>query len=162
MGGLRAASLRRMRWLYGACMETLRRYPPVSGAIPRYVAKPFSFGGYTIAARQQIFITTGVAHFLPEVYRSQSVSTLSASSPPGLSTSSRASSPLQTWPAHCFNTGMGEALIIVIMAPLLRHVEFTLPRPYYRLRTGIAPTPGPDHQFTVGMLGQRATAPHTS
>ena len=42
-GELTMQHLRNMRWLYGACMETLRIYP-IAGALPRHVAQTFDFG----------------------------------------------------------------------------------------------------------------------
>lgn len=157
-GGLAMASLRQMRWLYGACMETLRRYP-VAGALPRYVAKPFAFGGHTIAAGQQIFIATGVAHFLPEIYRAPArfdperfFAPRAEHHQPG------AFAPYGLGPRTCLSAGMGEALIMVVTATLLRHVDLALPRPDYQLRSQVAPIPGPHRDFAVRVIGRRPVA----
>jgi cytochrome P450 len=157
-GNLSIASLRQMRWLYGACMETLRRYP-VAGALPRYVAKSFTFGGHTIAAGQQIFIATGVAHFLPEVYHEpERFDPERFFAPRAEHHRPGAFAPYGLGPRTCLSAGMGEALIMLIVATLLRHVDLALPHPGYRLRTQVAPIPGPHRDFAVRVLGHRAVA----
>ncbi|MDX2004347.1 MAG: cytochrome P450 [Meiothermus sp.] len=154
-GDLNLNDLRRMRWTYGACMETLRMYP-VAGALPRYVAKPFEFAGHTIEQGQLIFIATGVSHFLPEVYREpyrfdperffeprHEHRTPGAFAPYGLGSRT------------CLSAGMGEALIMLVLATLVHQVDLELPHPNYRLRTQIAPIPGPHKNFTVRVRGPR-------
>ncbi|MFN8530134.1 MAG: cytochrome P450 [Anaerolineae bacterium] len=148
-GEVTMGSLRRMRWLYGACMETLRMYP-IAGALPRYVAKSFEFGGQTIREGQLIFIATGVTHFLPEVYRDpyrfdpeRFFEPRSEHQQPG------AFAPYGLGARTCLSAGMGEALIMLIMVGLLRHADLALLTPDYRLKTQIAPIPGPHRDFAV-------------
>lgn len=151
-------SMRRMRWLYGACMETLRMYP-IAGALPRYVAKDFDFGGHTIRAGQMIFIATGVAHFLPALYPDphrfdpeRFFEPRNEHRQPG------AFAPYGLGARTCLSAGMGEALIMLVTAALLHQTELALPRPDYKLRSQIAPIPGPHKRFRVRVVRQRAAA----
>lgn len=151
-------SMRRMRWLYGACMETLRMYP-IAGALPRYVAKDFEFGGHTIRAGQMIFIATGVAHFLPALYPDphrfdpeRFFEPRNEHRQPG------AFAPYGLGPRTCLSAGMGEALIMLVTAVLLHQTELALPRPDYKLRSQIAPIPGLHKGFRVRVVRQRGEA----
>jgi cytochrome P450 len=158
-GELTVGSLRRMRWLYGACMEVLRMYP-VAGALPRYIAKTFDFGGYTIEAGQQVFIATGVTHFLPAIYRDPyRFDPERFFEPRSEHQQSGAFAPYGLGSRTCLSAGMGEALIMLIMATMLHHVNLELPTPDYKLKTKIAPIPGPDSRFEVRMLGRRSPVP---
>jgi cytochrome P450 len=159
-GELTMGSLRKMRWLYGACMETLRMYP-VAGALPRYVAKPFKYGGYTIEAGQLVFIATGVTHFLPEVYREpQRFDPERFFEPRSEHQQEGAFAPYGLGARTCLSAGMGEALIMLVIAALVHHVEVALPTPDYQLKTRIAPIPGPDSRFAVRVIGARTAAVH--
>ncbi len=158
-GDLTMGAMRRMRWLYGACMETLRMYP-VAGALPRYVAKSFEFGGHTIEAGRMVFIATGVTHFLPHIYRDpyrfdpeRFFEPRSEHQQPGVF------APYGLGGRTCLSAGMGEALIMLVVGTLLHQVELALPTPDYRLKTHIAPIPGPDKAFAVQVKGKR-TAIH--
>ncbi len=44
---------------------------------------------------------------------------------------------------------------MLIMATLVHKVDLALPSPDYRLKTQIAPIPGPHKNFTVKVIGQR-------
>lgn len=155
-GAITMGALRRMRWLYGACMEVLRMYP-VAGALPRYVARSFSFGGHTIEAGQLVFIATGVTHFLPDVYRDPSVFDPERFfEPRSEHQRSGVFAPYGLGARTCLSAGMGEALIMLVLATLLRHVDLELLTPDYRLRTQIAPIPGPHRRFAVRVRGARA------
>lgn len=154
-GDLTMGSLRKMRWLYGSCMEVLRMYP-IAGALPRYIAKPLDFGGYTLSEGQMVFIATGVCHFLPEFYREprrfdpeRFFEPRSEHQQPG------AFAPYGLGGRTCLSAGMGEALIMLVLAGILHTADLELPTPDYRLRTRIAPIPGPDQRFAVRVVGQR-------
>ncbi|MBK9746079.1 MAG: cytochrome P450 [Chloroflexi bacterium] len=148
-------ALRKMRWLYGACMEVLRMYP-VAGALPRYIAKAFEFGGHTIEAGQLVFIATGVTHFLPDVYRDPyKFDPERFFEPRSEHQRSGVFAPYGLGSRTCLSAGMGEALIMLVMATLVHSVELALPTPDYQLKTQIAPIPGPHKDFTVKVIGQR-------
>jgi cytochrome P450 len=150
------ASLRRMRWLYGACMEVLRMYP-IAGALPRYVAKSFEFGGYTIEAGQLIFIATGVTHFLPSVYTEPyRFDPERFFEPRNEHQQAGAFAPYGLGARTCLSAGMGEALIMIILATMLHQVELELPTPNYQLKTRVAPIPGPDSKFSVKVIQKRS------
>src|SRR5690606_24059192 len=59
--------LPKLQALYGATIETLRRYP-VAPFTPRGVVKPFTFAGHRVEAGQQVIIANGLTHFLPEFF----------------------------------------------------------------------------------------------
>ncbi len=136
-------------------MEVLRKYP-IAGALPRYVEKPFEFAGYTIEAGQLVFIATGVTHFLPEVYREpQRFDPQRFFDPRNEHQQSGAFAPYGLGGRTCLSAGMGEALIMLIMATLIHHVDLELPTPDYQLKSRVAPIPGPDARFAVRVRQQR-------
>lgn len=146
---------RHMRWLYGACMETLRRYP-IAGALPRYVAEAFDFGGYRIPQGKLVFVATGVTHFLPEIYPDpyqfdpeRYFEPRNEHHTPG------AFAPYGLGSRTCLSAGMGESLIMIVVAALLAKYRFALPSPNYVLKTEVAPIPGPHRRFAVRVLDRR-------
>ncbi len=146
---------RAMRWLYGACLETMRMYP-IAGALPRYVAQEFNFEGHTIPKGTLVFIATGVTHFLPNVYRDpytfdpeRYFEPRSEHHQPG------AFAPYGLGSRTCLSAGMGESLIMLIVAALLAKTRFALPTPNYVLKSEIAPIPGPHRAFALRVVGRR-------
>ena len=146
---------RAMRWLYGACLETMRMYP-IAGALPRYVAQEFNFGGHSIPKGALVFIATGVTHFLPSVYRDpytfdpeRYFEPRSEHHQPG------AFAPYGLGSRTCLSAGMGESLIMLIVAALLAKTRFALPTPNYVLKSEIAPIPGPQRKFALRVVGRR-------
>jgi len=155
-GTLDMASLRKMRWLYGSCMETLRMYP-IAGALPRYVVKTLNFGGCTIPQGTRVFIAGGVAHFLPENYPDpfrfdpeRYFEPRNEHHTPG------AFAPYGLGGRTCLSAGMGESLIMVIIATLLHATNLELTSPNFKLKSQIAPIPGPHKRFAVRMLNHRS------
>jgi cytochrome P450 len=158
-GKFTVASLRRMRWLYGSCMEVLRMYP-IAGALPRYIAKEFEFSGHLIEAGQQVFIATGVTHFLPSVYTDPySFQPERFFDPRNEHQQTGAFAPYGLGARTCLSAGMGEALIMLITAVMLNQVELELPSPGYQLKTRVAPIPGPDSKFAVRVIRHRSNVP---
>ena len=151
-GELTMQHLRNMRWLYGACMETLRIYP-IAGALPRHVAQTFDFGGHTIPQGALVFVATGVTHFVPDIYREphrfdpeRFFAPRNEHHQPGVF------APYGLGGRTCLSAGMGESLIMLVIATLLHNVRFALPSPSYRLKTEIAPIPGPHRKFFVRVV----------
>ena len=147
--------MRNMRWLYGACMETLRIYP-IAGALPRYVAQTFDFGGHTIPQGALVFVATGVTHFVPAIYREpyrfdpdRFFAPRNEHHQPGVF------APYGLGGRTCLSAGMGEALIMLVIATLFRNLRLALPTPDYRLKTEIAPIPGPNRKFAVRVVEKR-------
>ncbi|MBL8134380.1 MAG: cytochrome P450 [Anaerolineae bacterium] len=155
-GPLDLGALRGMRTLYGACMEVLRMYP-IAGALPRCVAKPLDFAGCTIPAGRLVFVATGVTHFLPEVYRDPYTFDIARFfEPRSEHQRSGAFAPYGLGGRTCLSAGMGEALIMTVMATLVHAARLELLTPDYRLVSKVAPIPGPDLGFKVRALGARA------
>ena len=155
-GELTMQHLRNMRWLYGACMETLRIYP-IAGALPRYVAQTFDFGGHTIPQGALVFVATGVTHFVPAIYREpyrfdpdRFFAPRNEHHQPGVF------APYGLGGRTCLSAGMGEALIMLVIATLFRNLRLALPTPDYRLKTEIAPIPGPHRKFAVRVVEKRS------
>jgi cytochrome P450 len=147
-------ALRGMRWLYGACIEVLRLYP-VAGALPRYVAETFDFGGCTIPKGQLIFLASGVAHFLPELYADPYRFDPRRAFERGEHHTQGAFAPYGLGERTCLSAGMGEALIMLVAATVLHTVRLALPTPNYKLKTEVAPIPGPARSFTLRVVERR-------
>lgn len=152
-GALTMQHLRNMRWLYGACMETLRIYP-IAGALPRHVAQSFDFGGHSIPQGALVFVATGVSHFLPQIYADPYRFDPERFFPPrNEHHQPGVFAPYGLGGRTCLSAGMGESLIMLVIATLLHSVRLALPTPDYRLKTEIAPIPGPSRSFFVRVVG---------
>jgi cytochrome P450 len=155
-GGLDMAALRRMRWMHGVYMETLRMYP-IAGALPRYVAQSFEFGGHTIEAGQLVFIATGVCHFLPQFYPDPyTFDPLRYSEPRNEHHQPGAFAAFGLGQRTCLSAGLGDAIIMTLIATLLRNVELELSPRDYTMKSVVAPIPGPEKRFSVRVIGQRS------
>ena len=103
-----------------------------------------------------MFIATGVTHFLPNVYRDpytfdpeRYFEPRSEHHQPG------AFAPYGLGSRTCLSAGMGESLIMLIVAALLAKTRFALPTPNYVLKSEIAPIPGPHRAFALRVVGRR-------
>lgn len=142
-GPLDHEALKAMPTLHGAVLETLRLYP-VAPAARRYVAEPFEFAGYPIAAGQQLLFATSLTHHLPELFPNPD--TFDATryhAPRNEHRQPGAFLPFGAGPHTCLGAGLAEAQLMVTAATLLHHARLELDPPRYRLKTSVSPIPRP-------------------
>jgi cytochrome P450 len=103
-----------------------------------------------------VFVATGVTHFVPDIYREphrfdpeRFFAPRNEHHQPGVF------APYGLGGRTCLSAGMGESLIMLVIATLLHNVRFALPTPDYRLKTEIAPLPGPHRKFAVRVVEKR-------
>lgn len=146
---------REMPVLYGALMETLRMYP-IAVAAMRTATQDFVFQGHRVYAGEMLYMATAVSHYLPQFYPDpytfditryheprQEHQQLGAYAPFGLG-------------AHtCLGAGMAEVLMMLGMGRLFYQLELALIPADYELKLHVSPTPGPEMQFKVQVVGRR-------
>ncbi len=150
------AELPKLKNLYAATIETLRRYP-VAPFTPRGVTRDFEFGGHHVPAGSDIIIVNGLTHFLPEFFpepwkfdinryiapRKEHKQGLGIFAP-------------YTLGAHtCLGAGVAEVQLMVTVGALIRAARLELIRPDYEIKTVLTPIPGPDPKFKIRVAGLR-------
>jgi CRP-like cAMP-binding protein/cytochrome P450 len=148
-------TLRRMGLLRGALMESYRMYP-IAAAVPRYVAREFEFGGYTVKEGTTVFVSIITPNFLPEIFpdpyrfdphryrRPRSEHRV-----PG------AFAPYGLGSHVCISVGLIETVALLTVAALLRTIRMQLYPPDYTLKSDLDPVPGPEPGFRFQVAGQR-------
>lgn len=148
--------LPKLQALYGATIETLRRYP-VAPFTPRGVVKPFTFAGHRVEAGQQVIIANGLTHFLPEFFPDPWKFDIDRYAPPrnehrqGLGVFA----PYTLGPHTCLGAGAAEVQLMVTIGALLRSVQLELDPPNYEIKTKLTPIPSPDPKFKVRVIAHR-------
>lgn len=148
--------LPKLKALYGATIETLRRYP-VAPFTPRGVVKPFTFAGHRVEAGQQVIIANGLTHFLPEFFPDPWKFDIDRYAPPrnehrqGLGVFA----PYTLGPHTCLGAGAAEVQLMVTVGALLRVVQLELESPDYEIKTRLTPIPSPDPKFKVRVVAHR-------
>ena len=116
-------------------LETLRMYPIVP-AVTRTVSNSFEFGGFRVPSGEQIIVGSSVGHQLPECFPEPErfdIERYQRNPPehrkPG------AYIPFGLGRHRCLGSRFAEMQLMLIMATIVREVEFALERPDYRLKT---------------------------
>lgn len=153
-------SLKQMKTLHDAAMETFRMYP-VAIAAPRYVTQPLEFQGYCLEAGRMILIATSVTHFLPQFFPDPfSFDIDRYREPRNEHRQPGAFAPFALGPHTCIAAGLAEVMVMLTVASLLHTVHFELDPPDYTLKTTINPTPAPENRFGVRVVAQRKRISH--
>lgn len=150
--------LPKLEALYGATIETLRRYP-VAPFTPRGVTKGFEFAGHQVRAGEDVLIANSLTHFLPEFFPEPFEFDIDRYKPPrnehrqGLGVFA----PYTLGPHTCLGAGAAELQLMVTVGALLRTVRLQLDPPDYELKVKLTPIPSPDTRFRVKVIGYRGT-----
>lgn len=149
------ADLKEMRALHGATLETLRMYP-VAFAVPRASVAAFEFDGYTIPNQQEVFVASGVTHYLPEFFpEPYKFDPERYDAPRQEHRKAGVFAPYGLGAHTCLGAGMAEVLIMFTAAMLLRTVDLELDPPDYVLNVRNLPLPRPDNRFRMRVAAQR-------
>ncbi len=151
----RPEAFRAMPALHAAALETLRMYP-VAFAVPRTAVAPFQFEGYTIEPGTEVFVASGVPHYLPEFYPRPQAFDLDRFAPPRQEHRRPGAFAPYGLGAHtCLGAGVAEAQIMLTLGVLLRSVRLQLDPPDYDLKVNVSPLPSPAPSFRVRVREQR-------
>lgn len=146
------AELKAMRALHGAALETLRLYP-VAFAVPRMSVAEFEFDGYVVPKNQEVFVASGVTHYLPEFFPEPYQFDIDRYDAPRQEQRKAGVFVPYGLGAHtCLGAGMAELIIMFTTAMLLRTVELTLAPSDYVLRVRNMPLPRPDNRFGLRVM----------
>jgi cytochrome P450 len=148
--------LPKMQALYGATIETLRRYP-ATPFTPRGVVEPFTFQGCHVEAGQEIIIVNGLTHFLPEFFPEPFSFDIERYIPPRKEHKQGMGifAPYTLGPHTCLGAGAAEVMLMVTMGALLRAVRLELEPKDYELKIKLTPIPSPEKKFRVRVLEHR-------
>lgn len=154
-----ANKLREMEVTHRVALETLRRYPVVSG-LPRHVANTFEFAGYRIPAGATCLAATSVSHFLPELFADPVRFDIDRYLPPRSEhRQENAFVPFGVGSHRCLAAGFAEAQILLNFATIVHEAELAMDPPGYTLRTSSVPNTRPDKRFRFRLVRRRGVRP---
>lgn len=146
---------RDMPVLYGALLETMRLYP-IAVAAMRTATQDFVFQGYRVYEGEPLYMATAVAHFLPRFYPDPYTFDITRYHEPRQEHQQPGAYAPYGLGAHtCLGAGLAEVLMMLSMGRLFHQLELALTPPDYDLKLSVSPTPGPEMQFKVRVVGRR-------
>jgi cytochrome P450 len=126
--------------LHGLVLECLRLYP-AAFAMYRGAASAFEFAGHRVAAGTEIAVFTSATHFdaryFPEPER---LDVQRHAAPRSESRQKHVFMPYGGGPHVCLGAGMGEAMLLLATAGIVRHHDFHLLDPQRRHRPSFDPS----------------------
>ncbi|HKY90460.1 MAG TPA: cytochrome P450 [Nevskiaceae bacterium] len=147
--------LQRLPALNGAIMESMRLYPIAIAQI-RTVVQDFEFQGHAIRAGDMLYVSSVVPHFMDEYYPDAERFDIDRYEKPRAEhMQPGAWSPYGRGPHTCLGKTLAEVQLALSMARLFYKYDLELDPPDYRLKTKVAPTPGPAMSFRVRVRGLR-------
>lgn len=154
-GPLSADVFRRMQHLRGAYVETLRKYPLVSGLA--FQAKhTFEIEGYTVEQGSTILITSIADHYDAQGYSDPYGFDALRGANRRQSLSSGKFAPFGLRPRLCAAAGLVEVLVMSITCAIVHTLRFSLPAPSYRPRLALRPLLGPADRLPLTVHATRS------
>lgn len=154
--------LRACAYFEAAKTESMRLHP-IGLATPRVAKRSFEFQGYTLPAGEPLLIAVTVAHYLPEIYPDplrfdpeRHLAPRLESRAPGVYL------PLGVGIHSCLAARMIDAMLLLTVGALLRHVEFAHDKPNHVLRKRVNPFSEPRDDFVIRLAGRRHGPIHAS
>ena len=146
-GGPTEASLAHLDVTRRLILETIRMHP-VFPAIKRRASTSFVFGGYRVAAGDEVYIAIAVPHFQAEYFPEPERFDIDRYLP-GRDEHKQllAYVPYGLGPHRCLGADLAEAMIALSLATLLHHYDMKLDPPNYRLKGITTPFHRPDDRF---------------
>ena len=113
--------------LRGLVLECLRVYP-AAFAMYRGAARAFEFEGHAVAAGTSVLVFTSATHFDPRYYPEPERIDVERHAPPRLeSRQKHVFMPYGAGPHVCLGAGMGEAMLLLATAAIVRRHRLRLP-----------------------------------
>lgn len=146
------STLRKMRTLRGASMESLRKYP-IQTVMPFRVRESFEFSGHTIPAGSLIYFVPNAAHSQSSIYpKPDEFDADRFFQPRSEHRLKYAFTSYGVYPRNCIAAGMVELLTLVTFTSLFRGRRFEFHKPDYQLKIVLRPVPSPDKKFDLNVL----------
>lgn len=147
--------IQRLPALNGAIMESMRLYP-IAVAQIRTVVQDFEFQGCSFKVGDMLYVSSVVPHFMDEFYPKAASFDIDRYQPPRSEhMQPGAYSPYGRGPHTCLGKSLAEVQLALAMARLFWKYDLELDPPDYKLKTKVAPTPGPAMSFKVRVKGLR-------
>ncbi len=132
------------------------RLYPIAVAQIRTVVQDFEFEGCAIRKGDMLYVSAVVPHFLDEHYPDAKKFDVDRYEKPRAEhMQPGAYSPYGRGPHTCLGKTLAEVQLALSMARLFHKYDLELDPPDYRLKTKMAPTPGPAMSFKVRVKGLR-------
>ncbi|WP_181234456.1 cytochrome P450 [Enhygromyxa salina] len=135
-----SATLGQQPTLHGLVLECLRLYP-AAFAMYRGAAREFEFAGYRVAAGTEIAVFTSATHFdsryFPEPER---LDVTRHVAPRSETRQKHVFMPYGGGPHVCLGAGMGEAMLLLATAGIVRHHDLVLAEPGRRWKLSFDPS----------------------
>lgn len=149
------ARFRRMPYLRGAYMETLRFYPLLPG-IAFFASRDIEVGGFKIAKDELMFLSPQIAHFSRTFYKNPTTfDATRCMAPRNEHLQSGAHAAFGVGKRTCLAPGMVEIITLTAVCALLRSVMLDLERPTQTLDLAMNPLIAPKSVVRVVVKGRR-------
>ncbi|MDB6036293.1 MAG: putative cytochrome [Verrucomicrobiales bacterium] len=149
-------TLRRMRMLHASYLETLRRHPIALG-LPFLTKESLKFQGRIIERGEAVIISHIPIHFSETIYSNPLLfDPARCMEPRNEHRTPNGYAPFGCGGRVCAAGGLVEMITLVTVATLLRTVRLQITPPNYQLKVTLDPLPGPERDFTVRVVEQRA------
>lgn len=153
--------MRHIPALFGACQETLRRYPVAYGVM-RHAGKAFEYQGYPVPAGTQIIFLSAGPHFDPTLFADPYTFDIDRYGPDRAEQRTRyAFSPYGRGPHICLGAAMAESMFMTNAAYLLRHYDFKAAIPGKRYKPVFEPGMGLPDAFLMTVTNRVLPTPST-
>jgi cytochrome P450 len=149
-GGLTPQSLRGMKALHGAAVETLRMYM-IAPITMRTALRTFEFGGCRVEAGTDIMIANGVTHFMPEFYPEPYRFDIDREMPKV----ANVYTPYSLGAHTCLGAGMAESLLMLTTATILHAAQLEIDPPGHTAKIISTPAPNPGKGFGMRVVAYR-------
>jgi cytochrome P450 len=135
-----SATLSQQPTLHGLVLECLRVYP-AAFAMYRGAARAFEFAGHHVAAGTEIAVFTSATHFDARYFPDPERLDVDRHAPPRLeSRQKHVFMPYGGGPHVCLGAGMGEAMLLLATAGIVRHHDLVLADPQRRWKPSFDPS----------------------
>ncbi|HLT35980.1 MAG TPA: cytochrome P450 [Enhygromyxa sp.] len=126
--------------LHGLVLECLRLYP-AAFAMYRSAAQRFEFAGHTVPAGAELAVFTSATHFDPRYFPAPERLDVERHAPPRSEHRQKhVFMPYGGGPHVCLGAGMGEALLLLATAAIVRHHRLRAPEPARRWAPAFDPS----------------------
>ena len=149
------ARLRRMPYLRGTYLETLRFYPLLPG-MAFFASRDFDVSGYTIGTGQLLFLSPQIAHFSPRFYKNPNTfDARRCMAPRNEHLQSGAHAAFGAGKRTCLAPGMVEIIALMGVCALLRRIGLDLERPTQTLDLAMNPLIAPKSAVRAVVVERR-------
>jgi cytochrome P450 len=154
-GRLDAQRLESLEYLHAVVLETLRRFPVMSG-MARTAGRDFEIAGHRVMQGEEVLLSPVVGHFLERYFPDPDRFNPERMLPPRLEHRQRlAYAPFGAGSHTCLGAGFGELELVALLYTFVRHFELELVPQNYKLRIAMEVTRRPARDLRLRIAGRR-------